>query len=98
MDSDHWTWATSRPYYMREIEPLARQNSWPSPEPRPQGASVLAYRALTNERMRAEQERQQNAEHCAQMRVAAARKRAESLELNSDRKGERNQIGKSLTA
>lgn len=80
MTSDHWTWATPRPAFMREIEPLARRASWPSPPKKPQPASILAYRALTNERLReAEVDRQAGIKRAG---------RDKTLELNSKRKGE----------
>jgi hypothetical protein len=30
-DQLSFAWKTSRPFYMREIEPLAHQGAWPSP-------------------------------------------------------------------
>lgn len=82
MSTDRWPWATPRPAYLREIEPLAHPSAWHSPDQKPQASSVLAYRAMTNERMREAEEHR---------RAAAVRKRLESLESNSKRKGERGQ-------
>lgn len=91
MASDHWTWATPRPAYLREIEPLAHPSAWPSPDQKPQASSVLAYRAMTNERMREAEEHRADSAKLERARAAAVRKRLESLELNSERKGERGQ-------
>ena len=91
MASDHWAWATPRPAYMREIEPLAHPSAWHSPDQKPQASSVLAYRAMTNERMREAEEHRIDSAKLERARAAAVRKRLESLELNSKRKGVREQ-------
>ena len=91
MASDHWAWATPRPAYMREIEPLAHPSAWHSPDQKPQASSVLAYRAMTNERMREAEEHRIDSAKLQRARAAAVRKRLESLELNSKRKGVREQ-------
>ena len=91
MASDHWAWATPRPAYMREIEPLAHPSAWHSPDQKPQSSSVLAYRAMTNERMREAEEHRVDSVKLQRARAAAVRKRLESLELNSKRKGVREQ-------
>ena len=91
MSTDRWAWATPRPAYMREIEPLAHPSAWHSPDQKPQASSVLASRAMTNERMREAEEHRIDSAKLERARAAAVRKWFESLELNSERKGEREQ-------
>ena len=91
MSTDRWPRATPRPAYLREIEPLAHPSAWPSPDQKPQASSVLAYRAMTNERMREAEEHRVASVKLQRARAAAVRKRLESLDSNSKRKGVRGQ-------
>jgi hypothetical protein len=83
--ANEWSWRTSRPSYLREIEPLAHPGAWPSPDRKPQAASILAYRAMTNERMREAEEHRIEGLKLERVRLAAACKRAERLEREGGR-------------